>query len=159
MYALPLKIICKAKECSWCCGMWNGISFYLTHELLWQSSWHFSLLVPLEVHFKSCSLPSSNSGLLQIQVEGSMHELPSATRFSENLAMPNCFTCIFQYENFPPNPHITCDHIFKRTECNGCLAVVSLFMQLFLTLVSLSTMGNDRDGWDNCATGAHTQKK
>lgn len=122
-------------------GMWHGISFSLTHEL----RWHFSLWVPLEIHLKSCAFPSWDSGLLQIQVGGSMHEPPSNKKKSSHAYFSYLHLSIWKL-NFPPNPHVSCDHIFKGIESHGRFTVVSLFMQLFLTLASLSTMGNGGNG-------------
>lgn len=161
MYALPLKMIYKTKEYSWRYG-------YVKWNQLLSDTWApltkllalFSL-GPKKIYFKSCAYPSSNLRLLQTQVEGSMNEVRLTTRFS---GKSNCAYISYLHIptwklNFPSNPHITWDHIFKGTECHVCLAMGSLFLQLFLTLVSLSTMGNGENGQDNCSIGALRQKK
>lgn len=150
----------RAKSVRGAVGIWNGISFFLTHEHLSQSCWHFSLSVPLGMHFKSCAFPSLNWGLLQIQVEGSMNELPLATRLS---GKPDHACTVYLHIptwklHFPSSPHTTCHHSFKGTECHGCLAMGSLFLQLFLTLVSLSTTGNGGDG-KTSAQPEHVNRK
>lgn len=156
LYALPLKTTYKARESSrhWVCDMGSPSFWHMSslHKVVgaflfwfpWKSVQNGSL----------CS-SRSNPGLRQDHMEGCEHELPLAIKESSHVYFSYLHIPIGKL-NLPSNPHITWGHIFKGTECPDCLARVSLFMQLLLTLASLSTMrsGDDRD---HCSTGTGKQ--
>lgn len=99
MYALPLTMIYKAKDVHGDMGMWNGISFFLTHELLWQVASTFLFWS----HWKSILNPVPFPAQIEDYADTSGRQ-QAWTTFSNQIfrkhpAMPKFLTCTFQYEN------------------------------------------------------------